>query len=209
MGVARERTYVSLAIAALLGCAPPPASAPEPATLTIGLRVRATTKDGAWESRAGTVTRLGPDSIWIGVPCRELASDCRLAPGDFTVGFAFETLKRLDVSRGPRSRQSASNRAGALGFLIGAGFGAALGAAAFDPDAFLANDFPGYVGLSAAVLGGVGLLIGALYGEAAPGERWQRLRIPERATPFSPPLSGSGVGAALPCSAWPRDACGR
>jgi hypothetical protein len=162
-----KRMRRSIALAALAACVAWPAEAQEPSALAPGARVRVAAL-GFITPVTGSVVRVSGDSIWL-----------LTKPDGSVLGVPLAALRRVEVSRGPNTRgRTAARRAGA-GLLIGGTIGAVLGAATYDPGAFIGpHDRGGNALVGGAVFGALGALGGALYGLAAPGERWTLVRLP-------------------------------
>jgi hypothetical protein len=85
-------------------------------------------------------------------------------------------VQGLEVSRGRRSPGERLARGAGFGLLVGGGLGAALGVMG-GGDKYGRGEgalfFGGYLGAAGAVIGG-------LIGVASPGDRWQRVSLPNR-----------------------------
>jgi hypothetical protein len=103
---------------------------------------------------------------------------------------AFDQVQRVDV-RVPRSTGRGALRGALIGGMIGAGIGGVYAIATWDEVNADCGDFTpicsnGASGLrfvgSAAVFGIPGILVGAVVGAVAPGERWQSVNLPGNLT---------------------------
>jgi hypothetical protein len=167
-----------------------PALAQLPATLVPGARVRVSAPRHRALPLTGKLARFDRDSIWVvaahqdsawmldeyGVWVRKSVGQ----PRDTLWGAPLGALTRLEVSRGKRTRMAAMGRGAARGFLYAGAFGAVLGTMVRDPEGFFYKDRAGGALFWGTVVGTLGGVTGALYGLAAPGERWQRLPVPPR-----------------------------
>lgn len=94
---------------------------------------------------------------------------------------AVESIVRLDVSRGQRTRGMGALRKGAAGLVVGGLTGVVLGLATGGDAAecswvcFSAEDYAMIYGI---MLGAPSALIGAVIGANRPGEAWQRHALP-------------------------------
>lgn len=134
---------------------------------------------------------LGPGgNTVVGVLVSQDCDSLRLQPGPDSPPIA---LARAGVTRAEASLGSYGH-AGS-GALVGLVFGGALGAVA---GASCDGDFvcPGPGG-GALVLGGTGLVLGALIGVFVRGERWERVYPAQVAVSFVPLSRGAGVGVSL------------
>lgn len=120
--------------------------------------------------------------------------------GSETRAVPIASISRLEVSGGERSRMSGFGRGAGFGFLIGAGVGGMWGFA--DGDDECSGDnwclFQMSAGekalLGGVVIGGLGGVIGGLFGVANPGERWQRVPVRRVA---AGPAPGGGFTASV------------
>lgn len=92
-----------------------------------------------------------------------------------------EEVRRLEVSRGERSVESGAWRGAKRGFLGGLVAGALAGAlvmSTIEGDGYVGEEVAG-IGITVAGTG-LGTLLGTLIGAASPGERWERVPLPQR-----------------------------
>lgn len=108
------------------------------------------------------------------------------------------SVTRLAVSRGRRSAGAGALRGAGIGFAVGAVTGIVIGIASGDdqPDILGLNRGEKAL-LAGTVLGGTAALLGTLVGLAAPGERWERVELPEGARFGRARDGGIVVGYAL------------
>lgn len=163
---------------ALLG--PVVADAQAPAVVA-GTRVRVTAPSIDLKRHVTTVVDVRGDSIVFGV-------------SDNSRSVALSDVTALEVSTGKHRRFL---RSAGLGLGIGAIIGAAVGAASYEEcvpteflDCLLAPESRGQsVAMGGVVLGGVGLLTGAVVGALRRTDRWVSVDMPLRAS-IKPTASG-------------------
>lgn len=157
--------------------------------LTPGSRVRVTY--AGEDARIGTLIALAPDTLAV-----------EWANGGGTSRLARSRVTRVDVSRGIQPGKRASRAK--LGFYIGGGIGLAIGALSASSNSQCAgsDDCDDVVNglatvMGAAMLGGVGAVVGAISGQAS--EKWVNARLePERVGLVFPARGrGKSVGLAL------------
>ncbi len=90
------------------------------------------------------------------------------------------SVSRMDISLGRRSRGMGALRGGSLGLIIGGVTGMALGFASGDDDSFLFNRWQDKAFILSVMLGTPSTLVGSIIGANRPGERWQRVPLPGR-----------------------------
>ncbi len=153
-------------------------------TVPAGSRVRVT--DPREGTRVGTVVQLAADTLAISFDGR--ADDAYLP---------LRQVTRLDVFRG--TEQHILSRTG-LGLLIGAGVGAAVGAAGDDGCGSRSGEFCMGEGFGATVgavlLGGLGGVIGFLLG-LAPSDKWERVPLEQSRVGIITPRRGHGGGVGI------------
>lgn len=92
-----------------------------------------------------------------------------------------EAIRKLEVSRGERSVEAGAWRGAQRGFLAGLVTGVLAGAlvmSTIEGDGYVGEEVAG-IGITVAGTG-LGTLIGTLLGAASPGERWERVPLPQR-----------------------------
>jgi hypothetical protein len=142
--------------------------------LVPGRRVRLTAADTRVGPRAGRLISVSPDSLVI-------AAD---STGGISA-IARSEITGIEISRGRTHRVG---RDTGIGFLIGAGSGALLGAISTDPNDFIFNKPADGAVLGAIFLGPIGALVGLIVGVShLDAERWR-------------PLDQVGVDIVLPDS---------
>jgi hypothetical protein len=179
----RRALVVTMIVAGLAGTALP---AQEPFSVMPGQRVKVRSPAVAGEF---IVRSSSSDTLVLGT-----------MTGNETYSVPTESITRLAVNAGPRSRSAALGRGLGFGFLAGAAVGAMLGYA--DGDDECAEGDWCILDLSAgdkavvggAVIGGLGAAIGALVGAFYPGERWERVPVRRVAAGPGP---GGGFAAAV------------
>jgi hypothetical protein len=91
------------------------------------------------------------------------------------------SIRRLEISRGPRSVGRGALRGAGRGLAVGAGIGIAAGLISGDDEAgLLAFSAEEKALVFAILLGGPGAVVGGIIGGAWPGERWERVALHER-----------------------------
>ena len=146
----------------------PPAAAQEVPPLTPGARVRVWAPELRDHKLAGTLVELGADTLVL---------QARPDAGWLRIPRAWVT--RLDVSRGRKSRVGSGIKYGVLAGLV---TGALVGGIVCKSQYSCSNahqeegDMTPLYALGGAVMGaGSGLIVGALVGDAASGERWEEV----------------------------------
>jgi hypothetical protein len=180
----RPAVVVTAALACAVASATPGAAAAQRADeLPAGARVRVSTPQ--YDPIVGTVVDARGDSLVLRV--REQNFPPRKA-------FAYAIVQRIEVSRSRRQNRMQGALIGLAGGALG---GALFGAVSYTkpscrPDSFICPDFGrGFAATAGAlVLGGVGLVVGALVGR--PTDVWQPVSPP--APPTRPPADGAAAG---------------
>lgn len=131
-------------------------------SLQLGARVRITAPP--WARTTGTlIGRRGDSLLVLGAP----------APDTLRVGLG--TVRRLEVSLGPRRRVL---RGALTGYAAGVVLGGLLGTLAIDAGQPAGSNLGGFgLGVGAMIGGGAGLITGILVGRR-PVERWQTVSLP-------------------------------
>jgi hypothetical protein len=163
-------------------CLPLPAAAQTAPTILVGERIRVTTRGDSVSRFAGKVVRALPDTL---VVLRE--------PKRYEVPVDVASIVQLDRSVRHHSRVL---QGALLGLVIGGTIGTVSGQLSGD-------DPPGWWGytrkekaaLGRAVLGSLGLVIGALVGYTHPADDWQPVSLPIRVT--MDPRGRAGLVATL------------
>ena len=185
----RRRSPVAVVAALLAATAAAPAAA-QPEVLVPGVRVRVSAPKHHARALTGSLVRVENDSIWIralrqgsawrlGERDASAATGGAAAPDTLWVA-PVDALTRLDVSRGRRSRLAGMAWGAGKGILYAGGVGAVVGTVIPDDNEFLYESPAGGAVFWGIFLGTLGGGVGALYGLASPGERWQRVRVPSR-----------------------------
>jgi hypothetical protein len=139
----------------------------------IGTRVRATPRAGPGSTITGLLTSHSGDTIAVQVQSND------------TARISLSSLSQLEVSDGYHSN---FGKGAGYGFIIGAAGGAAVGAAAIDPE------WAGVGALLGAGTGGLlGFLIGGGIGSSTTSERWR----PAPGWEVNPELSAQPSGATV------------
>jgi hypothetical protein len=116
------------------------------------------------------VLRLTGDTLVVHPP--ESSENLRLP---------FNSLQRLELSRGARSAGARAIRGAGIGMAIGGGAGVTIGLASGDDrDGFIRFTAVDKALIFGVLLGGAGAIAGSIAGLASPGERWERVRLQER-----------------------------
>jgi hypothetical protein len=115
------------------------------------------------------------------------------------VRVAVQTVTRLAVWRGTRSRAAGALRGAGLGLAAGAGAGILKGFASGDdpPETFFAFTAEEKAAMFAILLGGTAGIVGGVLGLAKPGERWERVQLPDAARVGVAHDGGVAVGYTL------------
>jgi hypothetical protein len=107
-------------------------------------------------------------------------------------------VRRLDVSRGHRSRAGGAGKGALIGLAVGA---AATGAIYFAASAREPGCTECYAGLVTFFLGGATTaattVLGAIIGYARAGDRWERVRLPGASASVRPAPGGAAVAVRL------------
>ena len=146
-------------------------SSPQAPELVAGERIRVTAPEFAQARFTATVDRIGSEELVLlvsrGGQSEIITLDRSLITG-------------LERSEGMKSR---GMRNAGYGFLIGAGLGVVIGAAAGDdPDDLISFTWEMKAAVAGLGLGALGLVVGAVSGVTSPTERWtavptDRLRL--------------------------------
>jgi hypothetical protein len=182
----RGAAALAFVASASLAAAQAPVSdtAPVAGAVTPGTRVRITrTYDGP---RTGTLVALGPDTALV-----------RWQPGEPVAEVPLVETTRFEVAHGHR-RQSL--RGAGTGLLVGAVSGFVLGAATYTGCEGQTNcldivgSAEGAGAIGGIVLGGVGVVLGAVVGAFVRSERWRTVPLARARVGYGVPAPGRGAG---------------
>jgi hypothetical protein len=153
-----------------------------------GDRVRITAPTYTLTNQTADVVSVRSDSLFL-----QLAGDGMVA----MVAVPITAVSRLDVSTGRRRH---TLQGAGIGALVGAGSGMLIGFASGDDEpGFLAFTAGEKAALGGAVLGGAGLLLGAIVGTLNVTDRWASVPLGDgRAAPnFQMDRRGARIGVGL------------
>lgn len=188
------RTRAWFIAASLAATSVAPALAAQEPRLSPGTRVRVTPNRAKATPLIARMVAVRNDSLFV-------VSDSNRA-----AAYAAGDVARLETSGGLRRY---TMRGAGIGFLAGAGLGAVIGAASYDPPkcqpdqlfcglAHLDQSFS--IAVTTALFAGVGTLTGALIGANKEGERWIPIGLPragEITTTLVPTRRGLAVTARI------------